>query len=118
MSKVTVETILEEIAQLPPDEQSRLRLLLEDQKPEPAKPAKRPLDPRVPPIPVPDSAREMKWLSENNREYAGQWVALDGDRLIAHGTNHHEVFEAAKADGAYLPLITFVNDPDEIFVNV
>ena len=118
MSKVTVETILNEIAQLPPSEQDKLRLMLQDQQPQSQKPNKKPLDRRVPSIPVPDGKREMKWLSEHSREFIGQWIALDGDRLIAHSTNHHEVFEAARADGAYLPLITLVNDPDEIFVNV
>jgi hypothetical protein len=107
MNPVTVETILNQIAQLPPAEQRRLFRTLERQLP-----PKPPLDKRVPPIPMPDSTREMQWLAEHRREYANQWVALDGDRLIAHGTNHKEVDAAAKADGAYLPMVTFVEDPD------
>ena len=52
-------------------------------------------------------------------KYAGQWVALDGGRLIAHSASHDEVAEAAKADGAYLPLITFVEPkPARPFVRV
>jgi hypothetical protein len=64
---------------------------------------------------MPDSTRELKWVAEHAREYAGQWVALDGDRLIAHSPNHDEVFAAAEADGVYLPLITFVEDPDKVY---
>lgn len=107
MSDITVENILNQISQLPLAEQIRLRQMLEQrEKPKP------PRDKRVPPIPVPDSTREMKWVAEHRREYAGQWVALDGDRLIAHGTDSKVVYAAAKADGAYLPMVTFIDDPD------
>jgi uncharacterized protein DUF5678 len=41
-----------------------------------------------------------------------QWVALDGDRLIAHGANADEVFAIADADGAYLPLGTYIPPAD------
>ncbi len=50
----------------------------------------------------------MRWMSEHAQEYGGQWVALDGDRLIAHGDNAEAVFAAADEDGAYLPVITFL----------
>jgi hypothetical protein len=83
--------------------------LLEQQEQPLPKP---PLDRRVAPRPIPDSTREMKWLAEHARDYAGQWVALDGDRLIAHSFTHDQVRAAAEADGAWLPLITFVEDPD------
>jgi hypothetical protein len=65
--------------------------------------------------PVPDSARELQWLVEHARQYAEQWVALDGERLIAHGPIASEVFDAADADGAHLPLIAFVEDPDKVY---
>jgi hypothetical protein len=112
MADITVENILTQIAQLPPEERRKLRQLLEQQEQR----TKPPLDKRVPPRPAPDSTREMKWLREHRREYIGQWVALDGDRLIAHGANAKEVFAAADADGAYLPLITFIEDPDKIYI--
>lgn len=68
----------------------------------------------VDPIPAPDPMPSQRWMKEHAEEYGGQWVALDGDRLIAHGTNAAEVFAAADADGAYLPLLTYLvpaNDP-------
>jgi len=112
MSTVTVETILTQIAQLPLDERRKLRQMLEQEE----QPTKLPLDKRVPPRPAPDSTREMKWLHEHRREYIGQWVALDGDRLIALGTNAKEVYAAADADGAYMPFVTFIEDPDKIYI--
>lgn len=60
----------------------------------------------------PDFAKEMNWLSEHQEEYAGQWVALKGDRLIARGSSAKEVYAAADAAGVDLPLVTRVDDPN------
>jgi len=65
---------------------------------------------RVPPI---DLSRELLWLKEHKHEYVGQWVALDGDRLLSHGTNAREVAEAARAAGVAVPFITQVDPPEE-----
>jgi hypothetical protein len=115
MPDITVEDILTQIAKLPPTEQIRLRHLLAQPQQQPQQPSKPPQDRRVPPMPVPDSRREVQWLAAHAREYAGQWVALDGDRLIAHGPQHHEVWAAAEASGVYLPLVAFVENPDSIY---
>jgi len=32
------------------------------------------------PVVSPDRSKELPWLAKHNREYAGLWVALDGDR--------------------------------------
>jgi hypothetical protein len=65
---------------------------------------------------MPEGAmRALHWIAKHAREYKGQWVALDGDRLIAHCANADEVFDDAKADGANLPLVDFVDDHDKIY---
>jgi|SRR5882672_4088142 len=109
MSDTTIGNILKQIETLPFTEQWRLHNLLGDKlsKQDNAAP-----DRRVPPIPMPDYKSALQWLVDHAQEYAGQWVALDGARLIAHGADHQQVFAAAKADGAYLPLIELVEDPD------
>lgn len=107
-----------ELNQLPPSEQIRLRQLI-DQVGQEQRPPKPPLDKRMPPKPMPEGAyRSLRWVKEHARTYAGQWVALDGDRLIAHSPNHDEVWAAAKASGVRLPLITFVENPDKIFMGL
>ncbi len=112
MSETVIENILKQISRLPLDQQRELRRILTQQ----TRTTKSTFDKRVPPRPAPDSAREMKWLRQHAREYANQWVAFDGDRLIAHGTNAREVYAAAEADGADLPMVTFVEDPDTVSI--
>jgi hypothetical protein len=62
----------------------------------------------------PDPAPAMEWLRLHSKEYGGQWVALDGGRLIAHGTDAQDVYAAAIADGAYLPLIDYIEPADAL----
>ncbi|MGH9766940.1 MAG: DUF5678 domain-containing protein [Blastocatellia bacterium] len=114
MSTITVENILQQIDQLPPVEQSRLARLLEERRAELARqPAKAPRDKRLPDRPAVDDTRERAWIEEHRREYAGQWVALDGDRLVAASPNQAEVWAAVKEDGAKLPLVCRIPAPDE-----
>ncbi len=62
----------------------------------------------------PDPAPAMEWLRLHSKEYGGQWVALDGGRLIAHGPDAQEVYAAAQADGAYLPMINYIEPADAL----
>lgn len=104
---------------LPQSERAKLvELLTEQMKTEHSaveQPAKAPRDKRLTSKPMPATAYEaMKWIGEHRREYANQWVALDGVRLIAHGPSHDEVWAAAQADGADLPMVTFIEAPDHV----
>ncbi|MBI1763693.1 MAG: hypothetical protein HYR56_19885 [Acidobacteria bacterium] len=49
-----------------------------------------------------------KWLDEHRTEFSGQWVALEGDRLISHGTDALQVHRAAKAAGVIAPFLEHV----------
>ena len=117
MATITAENILHLIEQMPPNEQLKLKQLMEQRTAmqSPSEAAKRTTAPKQrDKKPIPDSTHERQWLSEHRREYANQWVALDGDRLIASGKDHDPVWAAAEADGTYLPLITFIEDPDNL----
>ncbi|MBL8205565.1 MAG: hypothetical protein JNM09_15120 [Blastocatellia bacterium] len=111
MSTITAESMLQLIEQMPLSEQLKLKQLMAQR----VEPQPKQLDKHLQPKPIPDSTREMRWLAEHQREYVGQWVALDGDRLIAASPNHEEVAAAADADGAYLPLFTYIDDPDKVY---
>ncbi len=113
MSTMTAETILNLIEQLPLTEQAKLEQLIVQRQAKPQN-GKPPLTPK----PWPTGGQfALQWVAEHAREYKGQWVALDGNRLIAANTSHDEVWTAAQADGAYLPLVTFVNDPDKHYID-
>ena len=43
---------------------------------------------------------ELRWLARESGPYSGQWVAIDGPRLVAHGEKLVAVIAAAKAAGA------------------
>jgi hypothetical protein len=110
MASSNFEQILADVKQLPRDEQQKLiEALQESQLSQP----KKKLGRRVPPpVPSKDRTKEAQWLKEHSKEYAGQWVALEGDQLIAHSFNANEVFAAADASGIDRPIFTQVEDPD------
>lgn len=113
MSDYTAETILKLIEQLPPTERMRLDQMLAQQTASSVN-AKPPRDKRVPCKPMPDDTRERQWVADHKHEYAGQWVALDGDRLIAASLSHQEALDAADADGSTLPLVLRIPSPNDL----
>lgn len=64
--------------------------------------------------PVNERRQEMQWLADQSAAYAGQWVALEGSRLVAHGDQLAQVREAARAAGVMRPLLTHVPPGGEL----
>ena len=64
-------------------------------------------------IPAPDRRREYEWLQEHRHEYAGQYVALAGHQLLAHGADGKTVLAEAEATGEALPYIVRIENADE-----
>lgn len=56
---------------------------------------------------------EQRWLKEHRAEFTGQWVALLGDKLLAHGMDAKEVFESAQRQGVENPLFTRIEPFEE-----
>lgn len=54
--------------------------------------------------------KARQWLDEHSEEYMNQWVCLEGDRLIAHGTDGLEVHNKAKAAGIESPFLHHIVD--------
>lgn len=60
---------------------------------------------------------EKHWLATNSDKYAGQWVALDGSRLLAHGDNAQSVYRTSRATLAgsdRVPLVVLVESADAL----
>jgi hypothetical protein len=56
----------------------------------------------------------MKWITDNRSAYAGQWVAVEGDRLVAAASDAREVFLAAKAEGIAIPFVVHILPEDSL----
>src|SRR5574341_106056 len=61
-----------------------------------------------------DFTLEMRWLSQHRHEYAGQYVALDEDRLVGHGTDGREVYRRAQAAGVKHPFMAHIEPADAL----
>src|SRR6266700_2735153 len=59
-----------------------------------------------------NSQREMEWLRRHRREYAGRWVAITGDVLVATCNSAADVYRAI-AGRADVPLVTQLRPVDE-----
>lgn len=64
-----------------------------------------------PPIEMRDMSKDMKWLSEHRKEYAGKWVAVYEDRLIASGDNAKDVYAEVDRVGLPQTMVTFIEEP-------
>jgi hypothetical protein len=107
--EVTFETILEQVRQLPLNEQQLLREML-PLKNGAATAERAELKGRVrrAAVPMKERTQEYQWLAQHRAEYPGEYLALDGDRLIAHSLNAKEVFAAVDAAGIEDPLYIHV----------
>jgi hypothetical protein len=56
----------------------------------------------------------MRWLDANRKAYADQWVAIEGDRLVAANVDPLQVFSAAKAAGIPTPFVVQVLAEDPL----
>lgn len=57
---------------------------------------------------------ESRWLAENRNRFAGQWIALQGSRLLAVGVTAKEVFRKV-ADEKSPPLVILVDSGEPPF---
>lgn len=117
----TLEQIIEEVRKLPADEQRRLRAALEtidsDGESQPANDEPSPQKPQSLHFNNGDDEirqLRMEWLKSHREEHGGQYVALDGDQLLAVGPNFRIAREKALAAGKQNAFVTYLSKPDEI----
>ena len=113
---LTLENLRQIIRRLPGEQRQQLRTMLAEDAPSESGSQ---LDLACPPaIPPAEFAakweQERTWLAQHQHEYAGRWVALDGDRLVATGSNAKEVYAALKAAGISGTLVTRVERADDL----
>ncbi len=64
--------------------------------------------------PDPYRRRELEWMKQHRDEYAGQYVALLGDRLVAHAETLRELHRLVKESGVKRALFARIEAPDEL----
>lgn len=65
-------------------------------------------------VPSRDRTMEMRWIDLNRAAYADQWVAVEGDRLVAAGNDPLKVFAAAKEEGIRIPFVVHMLPEDPL----
>src|SRR2546423_1778788 len=98
------EAILEKVRHLPPAKQEEGLRFADGLKRQPT--------PRM--VPARDRTREMKWIADNRSAHAGQWVAVEGDRLVAADTDARKVFMAARTEGIEIPFVVHILPEDSL----
>jgi uncharacterized protein DUF5678 len=58
-------------------------------------------------------AQHLAWLKSHREEYAGKYVALDGDRLVGSGSSIREAHEQALREGVDHPFLVHVSSENE-----
>ena len=98
------EAILDRVRRLPPAKQEEVMRFADGLQRQPA----------VRPVPTPGRTREAKWVRDNRSAYADQWVAVEGDCLIAADVDARTVFAAAKAEGLESPFVVHILPEDPL----
>ncbi len=57
--------------------------------------------------------RRMEWIKAHREEYAGKYVALEGDRLVGVGRTIREAHEQAKEKGFKNPFLVRITSEHE-----
>lgn len=113
MSNEQISHLKEQLAALTPQEKLELARFLTDQAR---------LD-----VPAPNSetdstdhgssanerAQHLAWLIAHREQYAGQYVALDGDRLAGSGATLREAHEQAQRQGVAQPFLVHVSSEQD-----
>lgn len=57
---------------------------------------------------VVDLKKELEWIKQHGHEYVGEWIVLDGDKLLGHGPDPRPIVAQARVAGVRLPFAKFI----------
>lgn len=109
MASSTIERILAEVKNLPPKELEELHHALDREAH--LRQIRADANGSVQTV---DISRELQWIDEHREEYAGQWVAVRGERLLSSGADGLSVYKAARQAGDERPFVTRVEPVDAL----
>lgn len=117
MESGRLETIKQQIVTLSPREKSELARFL-DQQQEKDKVNSAAATIALDEMEAADRKRQqhMAWMKAHREEYAGQYVALDGDRLVGQGRTLAEAHQQAQQNGVREPFLVRLTSESEVLV--
>lgn len=102
----TIENAIEIIRQLPPPEREKVRDWIDEEN------HKELTEKEIRKAELEEKNKKLKralqWVEANKEEYDGQFVVLDGDKLVACGNDSKAVYDEARAKGYKSPFLTRV----------
>lgn len=63
-----------------------------------------------------DFSKSREWLKAHRHQYVGQWIVLDGDRLIGAGDDPRPIVAQARPEGVTTPFVEFICETSEPFM--
>ncbi|HMT08030.1 MAG TPA: DUF5678 domain-containing protein [Pyrinomonadaceae bacterium] len=57
--------------------------------------------------------RSQMWINANKHKYDGQFVLLDGDELVGHGSDAKELYKLARDRGIAIPYVEKIRAIEE-----
>jgi hypothetical protein len=78
-----------------------------------------PADPK--PVAPGHRSRELAWCrthAEVLRQFAGQWIVLEGEEIVARGDDPLQVVAEARAKRIQVPYVFYVEDTDTTVVKM
>jgi uncharacterized protein DUF5678 len=115
MSNEQLTALKDQLASLTPEEKLELAKFLTEQAESNSTPGK--TKTRASSLDRNDSvlkrSHHLAWLKTHREEYAGKYVALDGDRLVGCGSNIREAHEQARQGGVARPFLVHVSSADD-----
>lgn len=113
MSAEMLNEVIKQIETLNTSERQTIRAFLEEQERKDAEVENREKVVEAPAAHDPFRRCEYQWIREHRDEYAGQYVVLESDQLVAHGKDGRQVLATARQAGIKIPFIVRIEALDE-----
>ncbi len=60
-----------------------------------------------------DHTPRLQWLKDHAADYVGQYIAMDGDKLLAHGSDPEKVYAALQTSNPPVPYFGYIPLTDD-----
>jgi hypothetical protein len=60
-----------------------------------------------------DRRAEMAWAAKPNPDYFGKWVVLEGNEVIAAGSEPKTIYDQVRARGIFSPFLIYVSPQEQ-----